>query len=150
MGAIDFNGEGDKDWLSDQFDKILQKAPKLLALFPEPSPKIEQPQPAPHTPMAPDPSIAQQPLASFLKDKNATSNQPKKFLATAIWLEARGMDRLNFQAVTRALRIANRPVSQILPAHWRQMLRRVIAKGMGEISLLHKKGKGHFRPNSKL
>ncbi|MCG3150639.1 MAG: hypothetical protein PCFJNLEI_04128 [Verrucomicrobiae bacterium] len=105
LGAIEFTGEGDKDWVAQQLDKIIEKAPKLVPLSPVAS------EPATvnrtHTPMAPDPGIAHKPLATFLKEKNASSNQVKKFLATAVWLEAKGANRLTTADVTKALKDAN-------------------------------------------
>jgi len=57
--------------------------------------------------MKPDPSIAGKTLASFLKDKNATSKQVLKFLATAVWLESKGKNRMTTADVTQALRDSN-------------------------------------------
>jgi hypothetical protein len=47
-------------------------------------------------------------LSAFLKDKNATSNQVKKFLATAVWLhDSTGKDRITTAEVRAALKNAN-------------------------------------------
>jgi len=46
-------------------------------------------------------------LASFLRDKNAGTNQVKKFLAASVWLEAKGKNRLTTADVTRALKDSN-------------------------------------------
>jgi len=40
--------------------------------------------------MEKDPAIAKKTLPVFLGEKGATKNQVKKFLATAVWLEAKG------------------------------------------------------------
>lgn len=54
--------------------------------------------------MGPDSQIAEKTLSTFLKEKNVTSNQVKKFLATAIWLEAKGKQRMTTGDVTKALK----------------------------------------------
>lgn len=47
-------------------------------------------------------------LSSFLKDKNATGNQVKKFLVTAVWLhDSTGVERVTTAEVRTALKKAN-------------------------------------------
>jgi hypothetical protein len=53
--------------------------------------------------MQPDQTIAGKPLATFLREKSVGDNQTKKFLATAVWLEAKGQTRLQTGNVTKAL-----------------------------------------------
>lgn len=103
LGAIEFTGEGEKDWIAQQLDKILEKAPNLVALA---SVKAAGGGGG-HNPMGPDPQIAEKTLSTFLKEKNVTSNQVKKFLATAIWLEAKGKQRMTTSNVTKALKDSN-------------------------------------------
>jgi hypothetical protein len=105
LGAIEFVGEGEKDWIAQQLDKILEKAPKLIALGPARG--TGGGSGAGLNAMGPDPEIAGKTLAAFLKEKNATRNQVKKFLATAIWLEAKGKKRMTTSDVTKALRDSN-------------------------------------------
>ena len=102
LGAIEFSGEGDKEWIAQQLDKLLDKAPKLVSL----SPPAAQSGGIPplHAPGALDPLVAHKPLASFLQEKNATSNQVKKFLAAAVWLEAKGRNKMTTGDVTKALK----------------------------------------------
>jgi len=108
LGSIEFSGEGDKDWISQQLDKILQQAPQLLLISPNPvTTSATNAGAQSHDPMPADPTIAQQPLASFLKTKNATNTQVKKFLATAVWLEARGKSRMTTSDVAKALKESN-------------------------------------------
>lgn len=95
LGTIEFSGEGDKDWVAKQLDKILENAPKLLSIVREAKE---------FSPMSPDPGISKKPLAAFLKEKSADKSQTKKFLATAVWLEAKGKSKLSTAEVTRALR----------------------------------------------
>jgi len=49
-------------------------------------------------------------LAAFLKEKNTTSNQVKKFLATSVYLhDTTGKNRLTTTEVKNALKNANQP-----------------------------------------
>jgi hypothetical protein len=108
LGGIEFEGEGEKDWIAQQLDKILEKAPKLVALAPIGG--TGGGSGGGRTPMGPDPQdpqIAAKTLAVFLKEKNATRNQVKKCLATAIWLEAKGKQRMTTSDVTKALKDSN-------------------------------------------
>ena len=105
IGAISFMGEGDKDWVAAQLDKILEKAPELTALAPkrqvaEMAPSISDEA----VQMQQDDSIAQQTLPAFLQEKEATKPQTKKILATAVWLAAKGRGQLTTTDVTRAVR----------------------------------------------
>jgi hypothetical protein len=109
LGPIEFSGEGNTEWISQQLDKILAQAPTLLTLTPQQVVPPVSPVVAPgaHTPMASDATIASQPLASYLKAKDATKTQVKKFLATAVWLEAKGKTRLSTADITKALKDSN-------------------------------------------
>lgn len=108
LGSIEFSGEGEKEWVGQQLDKILKGAPQLLAMAPMPLATA-----APltvsgaHHPMSADPAVAQQPLATFLKAKDAATNQTKKFLATSIWLESKGKSRMTTADITKALKDSN-------------------------------------------
>lgn len=100
LGLIEFSAEGEKAWVNEQIDKLLEKAPALIKMAP---PLVNKSRDQTHSPMGADPDIAEQSLAKFLKDKKATSNQVEKFLATAVWLEAKGKDRLSTNEITKAL-----------------------------------------------
>lgn len=104
IGEISFSGEGDQEWLSKQLDKIIEHAGKLIKLAPGPDPGTGD---AGHKPMSKDTEIAKKTLPAFLQEKNATTKQVKKFLATAVWLEAKGQSRLSTGDVTKALNDAN-------------------------------------------
>lgn len=101
IGEIQFSGQGEQEWVAKQLDKILGQAEKLIQLAPPPA----QPESAEHKPMGKDSAIAKMTLPSFLSEKGATKNQVKKFLATSVWLEAKGQSRLQTSDVTRALQI---------------------------------------------
>lgn len=105
LGAIEFSGEGDKEWLATQLDRLLERAPGLLAA----SAKVPQAgggggiAVADHAPIALDASVGSKTLATFLQEKNATTIQVRKFLATAVWLESKGQARITTHAITEAL-----------------------------------------------
>ncbi len=106
IGTISFIGEGDPDWLSSQLDKILDKAEALLKLSPPSNgattaANSNQQEPANFSNVS---EIANKPLATFLKDRNAASKQVEKFLATAIWLEMKGQNGLTTSDITKALK----------------------------------------------
>jgi len=105
IGQITFSGEGDQKWLAEQLDKILAQAEKLIQLAPESNDTGDMN--AGRRPMGKDSSIAEKTLPAFLQEKDATSSQIKKFLATAVWLEAKGQNRVQTGEVTRALKDAN-------------------------------------------
>jgi len=50
--------------------------------------------------------ICSQTLVAFLKSKDALSNNNKKFLATAIWLESKGNSRIKTSEVSAVLKDA--------------------------------------------
>lgn len=102
VGGISFVGEGETKWVSVQLDKILAKIPELMKIAPQESPpKRAAAQGAP--PMGKDSAIAKKTLPAFLREKSPTS-QTKKFLATAVWLEAEGATRISTSDVITALK----------------------------------------------
>jgi hypothetical protein len=108
VGQIEFSGEGQQDWVAKQLDKILAKAEDLVALVPAPqdtgtggSGTDER------KPMGKDSAIAGKTLPSFLNEKGASKPQVKKFLATAVWLEAKGKKGIETSDVTKALKNSN-------------------------------------------
>lgn len=105
IGQIAFSGQGEQDWVAKQLDKIPAQAEKLIQLAP-PAGHDEQGDNR-HKPLGKDPSIGTKTLASFLKEKNATRKQVTKFLATAVWVHAKGQNRLETKDVTEALSNAN-------------------------------------------
>ncbi len=112
IGQIQFSGEGEQDWVATQLDKIIAQAEKLIQLSPDENPADEED--GRHTPMGKDSAIAKKTLPvcvcgclltvpSFLSEKSATKNQVKKFLATAVRLEAKGKEKLTTRDVSKAL-----------------------------------------------
>lgn len=107
IGEIVFSGEGESAWLTEQLDKILDRAGDLIALAPQ-APPASPASPAStpsHQPadLSGHNEISSQPLAVWLKSKNAESVQNTKFLATAVWVEAKGQQRIQTKDVTSAL-----------------------------------------------
>jgi hypothetical protein len=105
VGDFEFTGEGEQEWVAAQLDKILAKADFLIKLSPPQT--SEDKEPGVPKQMGPDAGIAKKTLPGFLTEKNATRNQVKKFLATAVWLEAKGKTSLTTADVSTALRTAN-------------------------------------------
>lgn len=103
IGEIQFSGQGEQEWVAKQLDKILTQAEKLIKLVPPPA----QQESGEHKPMGNDSAIARMTLPSFLNEKNSTKSQVKKFLATSVWLEAKGQTRLSTSDVAKALQGSN-------------------------------------------
>ncbi len=104
IGQIQFSGQGEQDWVAKQLDKIISQADKLIQLAPPSTPEGDE---TGLKPMGKDSAIAKMTLPSFLKEKSASKNQVKKFLATAIWLESKGQKRVQTSDITHALNDGN-------------------------------------------
>jgi hypothetical protein len=104
VGEITFSGQGDQEWVAAQLDKILSQAEKLIQLASEPIGGESADDGT--RPMAPDAEIAGKTLPLFLQEKAAGKSQVKKFLATAVWLEAKGQSRIQTGDVAHALKEA--------------------------------------------
>lgn len=110
VGGISFSGEGEESWLADQLDKIIDKAPHLIQIAPALSITKEEQEAAISPPTTDEEAaIAAQTLPSFLKQKNAMSPQTRRFLATAVWLHAKGNTRLTTSDVIKATKDSNQP-----------------------------------------
>lgn len=109
IGEITFSGEGEPSWLSEQLDKIIDRAEELMNLTPaQITPSTTSSGTTQHEADLSDHNeIAIKPLAVWLKSKNAESVQTTKFLATAVWVEAKGQKRLQTKDITSALSNAN-------------------------------------------
>lgn len=108
LGNITFSGEGEETWVSNQLDKILEKAPDLIKIVLETQATTQATTTDSREPsQLPDDTISSQPLPQFLRTKGASTPAAKKFLATAIWLHAKGSNRLATGDITKALRDSN-------------------------------------------
>ena len=103
-GRFEFRAEGGESWLAQQFDKVLATLPPLTADVDQ----VEEESPADNASAQEvtggQPARKNVPLAAFLKEKNATVNQRRKFLATAVWLhDQRDQKRVTTGDVIKAL-----------------------------------------------
>jgi hypothetical protein len=105
IGQIQFSGTGEQSWIAQQLDKILSQAENLGKLVPPCNGSEDEGAEA--NPVKQNASIANKPLPAFLAEKKATVSQVKKFLATSVWLEAKGHKRIQTTDVTKALKTAN-------------------------------------------
>ncbi|MHB8391885.1 MAG: hypothetical protein ACYDBH_20290 [Acidobacteriaceae bacterium] len=109
VGSITFSGEGTGDWLSKQLDKVLAKIPELVAIAPQENERMGSDGGDTGTgrPGASG-GKASGTLATHLKSTSSTSNQVRKFLATAVWLhDSEGEKRLTAKEVSSALNSHN-------------------------------------------
>jgi len=107
IGDVSFSSEGDQEWVAKQLDKIIKQAKDLIKLAPVETPMTQQTTGSKSDLSAEEANIATKALATFLKEVNADRKQIDKFLATSIWLHARGQKRLESKDVTAALKTAN-------------------------------------------
>jgi hypothetical protein len=106
VGSVSFSGEGDGKWLSEQLDKVIEKLPELANVAPAESEGDRGGGHEKHIRKGKKGNIGT--LAAFLKEKNASGNQVKKFLATAVWLhDSTGQDRVTTGEVKTALKNFN-------------------------------------------
>jgi hypothetical protein len=106
VGSITFSGEGSGDWLSTRLDKILAKIPELIAVAPPEDSDTGRDSHDGNKSSHSGASKAKtsQTLASYLKSTSSTSNQVRKFLATATWLHnAENKNRLATKEISEAL-----------------------------------------------
>ena len=96
IGHIEFSGEGGEAWLTAQLEKFIASIPEVVRTTPHPGQS--------GSPGIADDQLGKKALGIYLKEKNATENQNNKFLATAIWLHAKGSTRIKTSDVTKALR----------------------------------------------
>ena len=101
VGAFAFIGEGTETWLSGELDKLLAKLPELVEIAPQD--EVGEGTGVPAANGKKNGKLGS--LPNFLKEKNATTNQVKKFLATAVWLhDTTGKERVTTGEVSKALK----------------------------------------------
>src|SRR5229473_6310176 len=105
VGEVSFSGEGTEKWLSEQLDKLIEKIPQLSKVHSQKHAETGGTGTGAGTGSG---AAASQTitgiLAAFLKAKSATTNQVRKFLATAIWLhDHESMEFVNTSDVIAAL-----------------------------------------------
>src|SRR5262245_53871576 len=105
IGTIEFSGEGDQTWLSSELAKVIDKAPDLLKVVPPMSTDNGKGNGSVQTPRSNGSGSGN--LALFLKEKNATTQQVSKFLATAAFIQIGGKSKMTTADITKVLREAN-------------------------------------------
>ncbi len=91
VGEVSFSGEGTEKWLSEQLDKLIEKIPQLSKVHSQEHDETGGTGKGTGTgASAAAGHKVTETLAAFLKAKSATTNQVRKFLATAIWLHDHG------------------------------------------------------------
>tara|TARA_R110002050_G_scaffold258037_2_gene397204 strand:+ start:496 stop:981 length:486 start_codon:yes stop_codon:yes gene_type:complete len=111
VGIVEFAGEGQQDWLSKQLEKVLEKVPELLkielanpAITPQ---SLTNEASASNAKVQPDSTATPSNFVTYLRDKNATSNQVNKFLVTATFLQLNGKKGITTTEVASTLKSAN-------------------------------------------
>ena len=95
LGNVHFNGEADAAWLEKQLDKVLEHVKSVDPADDSGGHGDAGTQTRTHK--------TTETLSAYLKSANATTNQVKKFLATACWLTGKGTKRLATGDITKAL-----------------------------------------------
>jgi hypothetical protein len=128
IGNIEFIGEGEQEWVTQQLEKMLKRVPDLQK---EGAQKIVKPQPKTDTShlvlpstlegdlfSAPKvtPRVIPENLSTFLRNKDCIDKQRRKFLGSAVWLQQNGKQLIKTKEVTDALRAA-RQVKITNPSH---------------------------------
>jgi hypothetical protein len=151
LGEITFSGEGESKWLSEQLDKILDRAEKLVALAPKASAAslpADNPAAGNTLHVAADLSghneISSKPLPVWLKSVNADSVQNSKFLATAIWCEAKGEARLKTKDIGLALSNAGQRKLNNASECFNQNLKKGFCEKDGDKFYVTEEGKNHL------
>ena len=130
IGNLEFVGEGEQDWVTEQLDKMLERLPDLVNQSKKSTPLTTIDAPSPSVSIAPSKqptdlfsTTAPSPqraivenLSTFLRKKDAVDKQRRKFLGTAVWLQENGKERIKTKEVTDALRAA-RQVKITNPSH---------------------------------
>jgi len=108
VGIVSFSAEGTEKWLSGELDKVLEKAQELANIATsnrgsngaDPSSNVVEPTSI----VSGAGKKLKGTLAGFLRERQATTNQVRKFLATATWLQEHDdKERLTTKEVTNAL-----------------------------------------------
>lgn len=97
IGSFTFSAEGTEKWAADQLDKVLARAEAIAQIAPsEPSGGNDE-----HTNGKPKKAGS---LVSYIEKAGGSTNQTKRFLATAVWLHDRGSKRVTTADIAKSLR----------------------------------------------
>ncbi len=97
FGVLEFSGEGSEIWLEKQLDKLLKQPINFLS-----APLSKE-----SSGFSPQTKSTSSTLVAFLTEKDAKSNQNKKFLATATYLQIKGKKPLKVGDIAKALKDSN-------------------------------------------
>jgi len=104
VGAVSFSGEGNEGWLATQLDKMIKHLPDLVKVAPAASAASAGGAGAgAGAGIGGGAKGASGTLKSFLTATGSTSNSTRKFLATALWLQDGGLDKLTTADVSKAV-----------------------------------------------
>lgn len=98
IGDISFTAEGEKEWLADQLEKIIESASNVKSNSASKNSEISD------VSNQMDSEEFVKSLASYIREKNGDINQTQRFLATSAWLTHKGHKPLTTALVTKALR----------------------------------------------
>lgn len=128
IGNIEFIGEGEQDWVTEQLKKMLERIPELTkqnnAISSSPEPTIpvttsdsakEIANYAPSLGTSSHKAIPEN-LSTFLRKKDCVDKQRRKFLGAAVWLQLNGKSLIKTKEVTDELKIA-RQIKITNPSH---------------------------------
>ena len=163
LGDMHFMGEGDKEWVTKQLDKIISKAPSLIgsdsgaeennSSYEEissrgkssgkrktaPGKKTNKSVAKPHV-TGLSSNFSGKDLSPFIQSKKAGSNQRIKFLATAVWLTKKGKNNLVTRDISKALKDARVPALINPSQYLNQNVKQGYLKRSGDHFSLTKKG----------
>ncbi|MBV1888135.1 MAG: hypothetical protein KUG51_02475, partial [Urechidicola sp.] len=108
IGAIEFVGEGEQEWVTQQLDKILDRVPNLeskiensiVTTVPQPSaisatiPVVPTTHPTDLFATSNPNRIIPENLSTFLRKKDAVDKQRRRFLGAAVWLQLNGQQTI--------------------------------------------------------
>lgn len=116
IGNIEFVGEGEQDWVTEQLDKVLERIPSLASDSKKSTPKaVAKTTQTEQNTTKTDTSNLEN-LSTFLRKRDAIDKQRRRFLGTAVWLQLKGQQMIKTKEVTDALRVA-RQVKITNPSH---------------------------------
>jgi len=157
FGDIHFVSEGDKTWVTKQFDKIIGKVPSLLNVSGNiavsssekfggsnrSNKRVIKSSVVPDVESVKRRGISKD-LSSFIQAQKAGSNQRAKFLATAAWLTSHGKQSFVTRDVTKAIKEAQLPGLVNPSVNLSQNLKQGFLKKSGKEFVLSQKGKIAF------
>jgi len=116
IGNIEFVGEGEQEWVTEQLDKVLEHIPQLANVSKKNVPKSTLKETSTVKIIENTEQPITENLSTFLRKRDAIDKQRRRFLGTAVWLQLKGQQIIKTKEVTDALRAA-RQVKITNPSH---------------------------------